>query len=429
MRDSDVRVRSAIGATPAIDHGASAAEVRLELDLDVAEIASRRRLGPDHVRDGDGVVDRRPVPAVGRTVVATEEGVQLGHERPDPSRGAEPFLDAGPEDAPCASRRARPSSRRGRSRRRVRAASGSHQMLNSAAGVKLPSAIEPPISTMRADSRRFHAARDSGATFVSGPVGTSVTAASARRTQSAMNVDSVGRGHLAARQRKHGAVETALAVHVRGDDELAGEWTIGARRDRDVGSARELQYTKRVPRGLLQCLVPVGRGDPEELHLRARERQQERDRVVVPGIAVEDDRNLRRHARTLGTAVYRPSPMADVREKVRAFALSLPETSEEHPWGEDVAKVRGKIFVFLGTASSGRITVKLDESHAHALSIEGAEPTGYGLGKSGWVTLPRRAKGVSIGLLRDWVEESYRIVAPKRLVDELDARVATPPTK
>jgi hypothetical protein len=30
------------------------------------------------------------------------------------------------------------------------AASGSHQMLNSAAGVKLPSAIEPPMSTMRA---------------------------------------------------------------------------------------------------------------------------------------------------------------------------------------------------------------------------------------------------------------------------------------
>ncbi|MBA3380330.1 MAG: MmcQ/YjbR family DNA-binding protein [Actinobacteria bacterium] len=112
--------------------------------------------------------------------------------------------------------------------------------------------------------------------------------------------------------------------------------------------------------------------------------------------------------------------MADVREKVRAFALSLPEAAEDHPWGEDVAKVRGKIFVFLGSAASKSMTVKLDESHAHALSIEGAEPTGYGLGKSGWVTLPLRAQGVSIALLRDWIEESYRIVAPKRLVAELD---------
>ena len=118
--------------------------------------------------------------------------------------------------------------------------------------------------------------------------------------------------------------------------------------------------------------------------------------------------------------------MADVREKVRAFALSLPEASEEHPWGEDVAKVRRKIFVFLGSATSGRMTVKLDESHAHALSIEGAEPTGYGLGKSGWVTVPLSAPGVSIALLRDWVEESYRIVAPKRVIADFDARPSQP---
>jgi len=113
--------------------------------------------------------------------------------------------------------------------------------------------------------------------------------------------------------------------------------------------------------------------------------------------------------------------MAGTREKVRAFALSLPEAVEDHPWGEDVAKVRGKVFVFLGSRTSQRITVKLDESHRHALSIEGAEPTGYGLGKSGWVTVPLRADGVNLELLRDWVEESYRIVAPTRLVAELDS--------
>ena len=83
--------------------------------------------------------------------------------------------------------------------------------------------------------------------------------------------------------------------------------------------------------------------------------------------------------------------------------------------------MRGKIFVFLGGATSKRVTVKLDESHPHALSVDGAEPTGYGLGKAGWVNVPLRAPGVSLGLLRDWVEESYRIVAPKRLVAELDA--------
>jgi predicted DNA-binding protein (MmcQ/YjbR family) len=108
------------------------------------------------------------------------------------------------------------------------------------------------------------------------------------------------------------------------------------------------------------------------------------------------------------------------RDTIRAFALSFPETREDRPWGEDVVKVRRKIFVFLGGPASRRMTVKLEESHAHALSIEGAEVTGYGLGKAGWVTVPLRAPGVTLELLRDWVEESYRIVAPKRLVAELD---------
>ncbi len=111
------------------------------------------------------------------------------------------------------------------------------------------------------------------------------------------------------------------------------------------------------------------------------------------------------------------------RDRLRAFALSLPGATEEFPWGESVAKVSGKVFVFLGSETASgqrRVTVKLDESHGHALSVEGAQPTGYGLGRSGWVTLPLRASGVTIGLLRDWVEESYRIVAPKKLVAELD---------
>ncbi|OFW75281.1 MAG: dGTPase [Actinobacteria bacterium RBG_16_68_12] len=121
---------------------------------------------------------------------------------------------------------------------------------------------------------------------------------------------------------------------------------------------------------------------------------------------------------------YRALEVSDVREELRDFALSLPEAFEDHPWGESVIKVRGKVFVFFGADGSSRprITVKLVESHGHALSIEGAEPTGYGLGKSGWVTIPVDAHGVDVELLGDWIEESYRIVAPKRLVVELDTR-------
>jgi predicted DNA-binding protein (MmcQ/YjbR family) len=117
--------------------------------------------------------------------------------------------------------------------------------------------------------------------------------------------------------------------------------------------------------------------------------------------------------------------MTDVRAQLRAFALSLPDASEDFPWGERVAKVSNKVFVFLGPderAGPPLMTVKLVESHGHALAIEGAERTGYGLGSSGWVNVPLYAEGVTLDLLRDWIEESYRIVAPKRLVAELDRR-------
>ncbi|MFI6011021.1 MmcQ/YjbR family DNA-binding protein [Streptomyces sp. NPDC051243] len=115
-------------------------------------------------------------------------------------------------------------------------------------------------------------------------------------------------------------------------------------------------------------------------------------------------------------------------EKVREFALGLPGAAEEFPWGETVAKVDKKVFVFLGTDDGSYplgITVKLKDeaAHAHALTCPGAEPAGYGLGKSGWVSIPLEQKGAPAAeLLCDWVEESYRTIAPKRLTAELDGR-------
>ncbi|MFJ6572805.1 MmcQ/YjbR family DNA-binding protein [Streptomyces sp. NPDC091292] len=114
-------------------------------------------------------------------------------------------------------------------------------------------------------------------------------------------------------------------------------------------------------------------------------------------------------------------------ERVRAYALGLPGAVEEFPWGDDaVAKVNKKVFVFLGVSDGThplRVTVKLTagESHAHALTAPGAQPAGYGLGKAGWVLIPLEEKGApAADLVCDWVEESYRAIATKRLIAELD---------
>jgi hypothetical protein len=55
------------------------------------------------------------------------------------------------------------------------------------------------------------------------------------------------------------------------------------------------------------------------------------------------------------------------------------------------------------------------------VEIGGATPmTHSGLGQWGWLTIP--LAGADLRLVRDWIDESYRVVAPKWIVAELDAR-------
>lgn len=114
---------------------------------------------------------------------------------------------------------------------------------------------------------------------------------------------------------------------------------------------------------------------------------------------------------------------AKIAAALRAQALRLPEAVEDTPWGHRVAKVRGKIFVFCdGSPEAFTVTVKLPASRDAALALPFTEPTGYGLGKSGWITA-RFEKGadVPVPLIEEWILESYRAVAPKRLAAGLSA--------
>lgn len=114
---------------------------------------------------------------------------------------------------------------------------------------------------------------------------------------------------------------------------------------------------------------------------------------------------------------------------LRAAALAYPEAREEFPWGDRVVKVRGKIFVFMGTSDDGHFgcSLKLPESHALALTLPFASPTPYGLGKSGWVSLrgPELADAPDAMLL-EWLEESYRAIAPAKLIAQRDAAAPAP---
>jgi predicted DNA-binding protein (MmcQ/YjbR family) len=113
-------------------------------------------------------------------------------------------------------------------------------------------------------------------------------------------------------------------------------------------------------------------------------------------------------------------------DRLAAFALSLPGAWEDFPWGERVAKVGKKVFVFLGKPGEGEgvgFSVKLPESALEALESPHAQPTGYGLGKAGWVSFDfPPGEEPDDATLQAWVVESWRSLAPKKAVKAYDGR-------
>ena len=117
-------------------------------------------------------------------------------------------------------------------------------------------------------------------------------------------------------------------------------------------------------------------------------------------------------------------------DRLRAFCLAFPEAGEEFPWGESAFKVKGKTFVFSHNGAAGiSLSVKLPRSREFALEYPFTKPTGYGLGKSGWVTASfRPGESPPFDILEAWIGESYCAVAPKKLAASA-AKNPIPPAK
>ena len=120
-------------------------------------------------------------------------------------------------------------------------------------------------------------------------------------------------------------------------------------------------------------------------------------------------------------------------------AASYPDAVKEHPWGDQVFKVKKKIFVFVGMHDGAfHFSAKLPESSEAALMFPFATPTAYGLGKAGWVSCKFAGKDeIPVALLLTWLDESYRAIAPKTQLKALLARqggavakeAVTPPSR
>ena len=111
--------------------------------------------------------------------------------------------------------------------------------------------------------------------------------------------------------------------------------------------------------------------------------------------------------------------------QMRKLALALPEAEERSHFGQPDFRVRGKIFAGI-SPDGGRGTLKLSpEMQATLLDAraEAFSPCAGAWGRSGW-TYVKLAKAKPAEL-RFLLEQSWRLVAPKKLVAAREAEPAT----
>lgn len=107
--------------------------------------------------------------------------------------------------------------------------------------------------------------------------------------------------------------------------------------------------------------------------------------------------------------------------RLERIVARLPEAErvDIEAWGDEPTfRVRGKNFVFTDQAAGG-LSVKLpkDEAEAVVATDPLADPTGYGLGRHGWVSVEvgADADDARWQQVEEWVRTSYSLVAPKSI--------------
>jgi predicted DNA-binding protein (MmcQ/YjbR family) len=124
---------------------------------------------------------------------------------------------------------------------------------------------------------------------------------------------------------------------------------------------------------------------------------------------------------TAGLSAADAELVADLLPRLREICLALPEATEVEAWGHPTFRVNDKIFASYGVegarASMGVKTTP-DMQSALVMSDPRFTIAAY-VGKHGWVSLSL-AGTVDLGEVEMLVKGSYRLIAPARLVRQLD---------
>jgi predicted DNA-binding protein (MmcQ/YjbR family) len=89
-----------------------------------------------------------------------------------------------------------------------------------------------------------------------------------------------------------------------------------------------------------------------------------------------------------------------------------PYAKEDHPWGETVFKVRGKVFAFLGQSDHGAVTVKASPDDLNGLlALPFIRRSAY-IGRYGWVSVVVENED-ALDLALRLIDQSYDLIASK----------------
>lgn len=113
-------------------------------------------------------------------------------------------------------------------------------------------------------------------------------------------------------------------------------------------------------------------------------------------------------------------------ERIRQICLALPEAVEKEAWGDPSWRVRDRIFAMQkGNYEGGRPSLWLKAADGAQAVLVASDPErffvpGY-VGHKGWIGLYLDGGSMDWDELSDLIEESYRLIAPKRLAAQLGA--------
>jgi predicted DNA-binding protein (MmcQ/YjbR family) len=113
-------------------------------------------------------------------------------------------------------------------------------------------------------------------------------------------------------------------------------------------------------------------------------------------------------------------------KRLRSICLSLPDTTEVEAWGHPTFRVDGSIFVGFGTDAGGPcISFKATKGDQKRLTQSAPYYIAPYVGRFGWVGM-HLTSGVDWDVVTGHILESYRLIAPKKVLAKMDGVEPTP---